>query len=113
MCLRGDNTPDCEQARWCKLILAITLSCSRTEERSRREKKKRSEGLTYIDATITIGLGEKMEAKRPASGAQLETAMRNDEVNQDASSYASSSAAMTLCAIVMPLMLLASDTGSN
>lgn len=76
-------------------------------------KKKRSEGLTYIDATITIGLGEKMEAKRPASGAQLETAMRNDEVNQDASSYASSSAAMTLCAIVMPLMLLASDTGSN
>ena len=60
-----------------------------------------------MDDASTVGRGEKIEARRPARGAQLETAMRNDDVNQDASSYASSSAAMTLCAIVMPLMLLA------
>ena len=39
-----------------------------------------------MDEARIVGRGEKMEARRPARGAQLETEMRNDEVNQDASS---------------------------
>lgn len=41
---------------------------------------------THKDEPSTMIRGEKIEAKRPARGAQLDMAIRNDEVNQDASS---------------------------
>lgn len=60
-----------------------------------------------IEVIRMMSLGEKIAANRPAKGPKDDMAMRYDEVNHVALSYASNSAAIVLCAIVMPDILLA------
>ena len=70
-------------------------ACEQTSEPSVRKK---ATGRTRLR-------GEKMVDNRPATGARDEVAMRYEEVNHMASSYASSSSAMMDWVMVMPDML--------